>query len=74
MVSAPIRIQDKGDRLHLSVAWSLLECDAKLLKPFAGFLDVVDSNSDMAKSFSRIGVATRVALEVCIRFSSMIMS
>ena len=57
---------------HLTIAGSFLKRNAKPLKPIAGFLDVIDGNRDVPEASTRIGVAVGVALEVGVRFGSVV--
>ena len=57
---------------HLPIAGSFLKRNAKPLKPLAGFLDVIDGNRDVPETSTGIGVAVRVALEVGVRFGSVV--
>ena len=57
---------------HLPIAGSFLKRNAKPLKPLAGFLDVIDGDRDVPEASTRIGVAVGVALEVGVRFGSVV--
>jgi hypothetical protein len=50
----PIRVQNKRDVPHLSIARPLLELDTKLFKAFAGSLDVFDGDGDVSKPASGV--------------------
>jgi hypothetical protein len=62
--SIPIRIENERDVPHLPVGWALLESDPKALESLTSLVDIIDSDSDVAKPTSGIAVPARVALKV----------
>ena len=71
--SLPIGVQDEGNVPHRALRGLLLELNTKFLEAFAGFLDVVDGDGDMAKSFAWFGVSACVAFEVGVGFGAVVM-
>ena len=61
---SPIRIQDKSDVPHLSIARPLLELHTQLIEALARLLNVVDGDRDVSKPTPRVGVPVGVPLEV----------
>ena len=72
MLGIPVRIEDEGNHLHLSLVWSLSELYAELLEPLACFLDIIHGDGDVAETSSRLGVPAGVSLERRIVLRAMI--
>jgi len=68
----PIRIQEESNVPHLAFTKFLLEPSTKLFKPFAGFIDIIYAYGYVTKSSSGFRVSIRVALEVWIGFSAVV--
>lgn len=69
-----IRVVDKGNVSHPALLGPLLEPDAKLIESLASGLEVVDSNTDVAETSSRLLVTGSVALEIGIILSTPVVT
>lgn len=72
--NAPIGVKDKRDVVHLAVGELLLELYAFLLESGARRVDIVDGDGDVPEAAAGIGIAARIALEVDVVLSAVVMS
>lgn len=59
--------------LHLAISKLLLEGNAELFEACAGLINIIYSNSNMAKTTTRFCVSTSISLEIGVRLRSVIM-
>jgi len=68
----PIWIQDERDVAHFPIGRPLLELNTKFLESLASFLDIIDSNSNVAKSTARVAIPVCVSGEGRIGLCAMV--
>jgi hypothetical protein len=59
---------------HLTIGETLFEGNSKAFKPRTCLLNIVHSDSDVAKTPARFGITAGIALEVWIRLGAVVMS
>lgn len=69
-----IRVVDKGNVSHPAILGPLLELDAELIESLASSLEIVDGDTDVAETSSRLLVTGGVALEAGIILSTPVVT
>lgn len=71
-LDSPVRVQNKSNMPHLSIAGPLLELHTKLVETLARLLNVVNGDRDMSEPAARISVSISIPLEVGVRFGAVV--